>query len=66
MEAVVESAGFGILYTTLRGVVDLTYHFITHEVVERFWDTTNIFYLPFDEMTITPFDFAVLIGLRFT
>jgi len=35
-------------------------------VVERFWDTTNMFYLPFDEMTITPFDFAVRTSLSFT
>ncbi|KAJ8422387.1 hypothetical protein Cgig2_024805 [Carnegiea gigantea] len=31
MEVVVENAGFGALYTALRGVVDLTDHFITRE-----------------------------------
>ncbi|KAI8550852.1 hypothetical protein RHMOL_Rhmol06G0139500 [Rhododendron molle] len=38
---------------------------LTTTLVERWWDTTNTFHLPeVGEMTITPGDFALLIGLR--
>ena len=35
-------------------------------LLEWFWDTTNTFHFPWGEMTITPFDFAMLTGLSFT
>lgn len=31
-----------------------------------FWDTTNTFHFPWGEMTITPFEFGVITGLRMT
>ena len=31
-------------------------------LVERWMDTTHIFYLPLGEMTITPLDFMPLLG----
>jgi len=59
IQAIVENAGFGILYAILHGVVDLTTCFVNHGVVKQFWDNTNTFCLPFVEMTISPFGFAV-------
>jgi len=35
-------------------------------VVDRFWDTTKTFHLPFGVMTITPFNFARLTCLYFS
>jgi len=45
--------------------VDFTNHFIIIRVVNRFWDTTNTLHLTFGEITTTPFDFTMLIGLGF-
>jgi len=66
IQAAVETAEFGTLYSALQGVVDLTDCSITYKVVQRFWDTISTFHLPFGKMTITLCDFVVLLGLSFT
>jgi len=43
----------------------LTDRCVTHGIAERFWATNNTLYFPFGGMTITPFDFTILIGLKF-
>ena len=35
-------------------------------LIERWMDTTHSFYLPFEGITITPLDFAAIIGLSFS
>ena len=47
-------------------MVELTDYFIARRVVKRFCDTTDTFELPFGEMIVTPFYFAVLMDLNFT
>ena len=32
----------------------------------EWWDTINSFHIPWEEMTITPYDYAILTGLPFT
>ena len=64
-ESVLNDASFGALHLALNRVVDLTDHCITRGVVERFWDTNNTFYFPSGEMIITPYDFPMLMGMRF-
>ena len=66
IQVVVENAGFYAFYSALIRVMDLTDRFFTYRVVESSWDVTNTFHLPFGEMTITLFDFAVLTVLSFT
>lgn len=39
--------------------------FIVRGLFEFFWDTTNTFHLPWGEMTMTPLDFSILMGLSF-
>ena len=47
-------------------MIDVTDRRLTRGVVERFSVTAYIFHLPFGGMPITPFDFAMLMGLGFT
>ena len=51
---VVKHVGFGVFYSALSEVADLTNRCVTCGVVERFWHITNIFHFLFKEMTITP------------
>ncbi|KDP20210.1 hypothetical protein JCGZ_10609 [Jatropha curcas] len=41
------------------------YHPLWRALVERWWDTTDTFHIAIEEWTITPFEFAVLIGIHF-
>ena len=59
VQHVLNDAGFVLLYLALEGAVNLTDHCIT-------WDTTNTLHVPFREMTITPFDFVMPMGLGFS
>ena len=57
-----EAAGFGpfiLLLTVVR--VDRA---VLTALAERWWDTTNTFHFQFEEMTVTPLDFAAITGLR--
>lgn len=35
-------------------------------LVKRWWDTTNTFYFLFEEMTLTPIDFTMIMGFHYT
>ncbi|KAI8530523.1 hypothetical protein RHMOL_Rhmol11G0066000 [Rhododendron molle] len=62
VRALVEEASFGPfiqLLTTVR--VD---HAVLTALKERWWDTTNTSHFQFEEMTMTPLDFAAITGLR--
>ena len=41
-------------------------HVFALNLLEWWWDTTNSFHFPWGEMTITPHDFSMITGLRFT
>ena len=66
VRTILENMGFGSLHSTLKGICHLTSHCVTRRIDEIFWDTTDTLHLCFEEMTITPFDFAVLTGLGFS
>ncbi|KAI8542340.1 hypothetical protein RHMOL_Rhmol08G0131100 [Rhododendron molle] len=58
----VDAAGFGeFIRTLIRSRID---HAVLLALVERWRDTTNTIHLPPGEMTVTPADFAAIIGLR--
>ena len=60
---VLEQVGFVAFYAMLSRVEGLTTRRVTRGVVKRLWGKTNTFHLPFGELTITPFNFAMLMGL---
>ena len=60
-QTVPENAGFGSFYAALEGIFQLN----DRGNAKRFWDANNTLYLPFGEMTITTFDFAILQVLDF-
>ena len=39
---------------------------VVRALLEYFWDTTNTFHFAWGEMTVTPLDFSMISGLRFT
>ena len=41
-------------------------HVFALNLLEWWWDTTNSFHFPWGEMAITPHDFSMITGLRFT
>ena len=41
-------------------------HVFALNLLEWWWDTTNSFHFPWGEMTITPHDFSMITGLRYT
>ena len=53
-------------YSALSEFADLTEYYVICHMFERFWETTNTFHIVFGDMTITPFDFSMLIDLRIT
>jgi len=66
IQSTLENAGFESFPSTLEGMVHLIDRCITHMIAGRFWGTININPFSFGEMTITPFDFAMLMGLGFS
>ncbi|KAH7861341.1 hypothetical protein Vadar_024837 [Vaccinium darrowii] len=62
VRALVDASGFTIFIRLLT--VTRTDRKLIRALVERRWDTTNTFHFRFGEMTITPLDFAAIIGLR--
>jgi len=63
--AKLDHANFGTSYSTLNGVACLIDCCVIQGVIKRFWDTNNTFHLPFAKMTITTYDFAMLMGVGF-
>jgi len=63
---VLEHAGFGVFNSALSRLANFTDRCVTRGVFEIFWDITSTFPFPFGEMTITPFEFAMLTDLGFT
>ncbi|KAL7160692.1 hypothetical protein ACSBR2_041373 [Camellia fascicularis] len=63
VRALVDAAGFGLFcFELVQMRVDL---FLHGALVERWWDTTDLFHFSsIGEMTLTPYDFAMLIGLQ--
>ncbi|XP_021729244.1 uncharacterized protein LOC110696272 isoform X2 [Chenopodium quinoa] len=63
-----ESAGLGDFYSAVvgfrspRGCGST----IVRALLEYFWDTTNTFHFAWGKMTMTPLDFSMISGLRFT
>jgi len=63
--SVLNNAGFCAFHYAIKRVVDLTDRCLTRAIVKRFWDTSNTFHLPFEEMTMSPLDLAMLTGVDF-
>ncbi|KAI8542747.1 hypothetical protein RHMOL_Rhmol08G0163500 [Rhododendron molle] len=62
VKEMVREAGFGEFIGVLtRASND---HQVVRALSERWWDTTNSFHFSFSEMTMTPLDFSMIIGLR--
>ncbi|KAL7175893.1 hypothetical protein ACSBR2_029466 [Camellia fascicularis] len=58
----VDEAGFGLFYTRL--LQHMASRALLGALVERWWDTTNSFHFSSTgEMTMTPYDFSMIIGL---
>ena len=58
----VDAAGFGGFVRLLEKSTNDLVHM--YALAERWWDTTNTFHLPFGEMTMTPYNFSMITGLR--
>ena len=62
----VAGKGFDGIISTLTYCSYASIQAAMYALVERWMDTTHSFHLPFREMTITPLDFAAIIGLSFS
>ena len=58
----VDRVGFGGFVRLLEKSTNDLVH--VYALVERWWDSTNTFHLPFEEMTMTPYDFSMITGLK--
>ena len=59
---IIDGTGFGLFCSSLTSVT--TSRPLLGALVERWWDTTNSFHFStVGEMTMTPFDFAMITGL---
>lgn len=62
---IVDESGFGLFCSSLTPVI--ASHPLLGALVERWWDTTNSFHFStMEEMTMTPYDFAMItiLGVR--
>ena len=58
----VDDAGFGGFVRLLEKHTNDLVHILA--LAERWWDTTNTFQLLFEEMTMIPYEFLMITGLR--
>ena len=58
----VDRAGFGGFMRLLEKSTNDLIH--VYALAKRWWDSTNNFHLPFGEMTMTPYNFSMITGLK--
>ena len=64
---IINEAGFGTFFETLLNHETHKYKYLQLllALAKRFWDTTRTFHFPgIGEVTLTPYDFSIITGLR--
>ena len=65
--ALFSQCGFDLFVRVIEAAMTIDgSHVFALNLLEWWWDTTNSFHFPWGEMTITPHDFSMITGLRFT